>query len=113
MADADFSVKAIISAQTTQFEKGMKNAQSSVNSISKSIENVNKLLKTAFSVVGIGVSIKAITDFGKACVTSGNEAQTAFNILDNTVKATGADAWTSTKKLEDVSKSLSERSTIA
>lgn len=108
MADADFSVKAIISAQTTQFEKGMKNAQSSVNSISKSIENVNKLLKTAFSVVGVTVGIKAVTDFGKSCVQSANEAVKTFNILDNTVKATGADAWTSTKKLEDVSKSLSD-----
>ena len=108
MADADFSVKAIISAQTTQFEKGMKNAQSSVNSISKSIENVNKLLKTAFSVVGVTVGIKAVTDFGKSCVQSANEGVKAFNILDNTVKATGADAWTSTKKLEDVSKSLSD-----
>lgn len=108
MADADFSVKAIISAQTTQFEKGMKNAKSSVNSISKSIENVNKLLKTAFSVVGVTVGIKAVTDFGKSCVQSANEAVKTFNILDNTVKATGADAWTSTKKLEDVSKSLSD-----
>lgn len=108
MADADFSVKAIISAQTSQFEKGIKNAQSSVNSISKSIENVNKLLKTAFSVVGVTVGIKAVTDFGKSCVQSANEAVKTFNILDNTVKATGADAWTSTKKLEDVSKSLSD-----
>lgn len=108
MADADFSVKAIISAQTSQFEKGMKNAQSSVDSISKSIENVNKILKTAFSVVGIGASIKAITDFGKAAIDSGNESQSVFNILDNTIKTTGADAWTSIKKLEDASKSLSD-----
>ena len=108
MADADFSVKAIISAQTSQFEKGMKNAHSSVDSISKSIKNVNKILKTAFSVVGIGASIKAITDFGKAAVDSGNESQSVFNILDNTIKTTGADAWTSIKKLEDASKSLSD-----
>ena len=74
MADADFSVKAIISAQTAQFEKGMKNAQSSVNSMSKSIENVQKLLKTAFSVAGITMGIKAISDFGKTCVQEANQA---------------------------------------
>lgn len=108
MADADFSVKAIISAQTSQFEKGIKNAQSSINSMSKSIEGVQKLLKSAFSVVGIGMSIKAVTDFGKTCVQSANQAQKAFNILDNTVKATGADAWTSTKQLEASSKELSD-----
>ena len=108
MADADFNVKAIISAQTSQFEKGMKDAQASINSVSKSIEGVQKLLKSAFSVVGIGLSIKAVTDFGRSCVQSATQAQKAFNILDNTVKATGADAWTSTKELENVSKALSD-----
>ena len=107
MADADFTVKAIISAQTAQFEKGMKNAQSSVNSMSKSIENVQKLLKTAFSVIGITVGAKAILDFGKTCTQAANQASKRFNILDNTVKATGADAWTSTKELDDMAKSLS------
>lgn len=108
MSDADFSVNAIIKANTAQFEKGMKNAQTSINSMSKSIEGVQKLLKTAFSVVGVTVGIKAVTDFGKSCVQSATDAVKTFNILDNTVKATGADAWTSTKKLEDASKSLSD-----
>lgn len=107
MADADFSVKAIISAQTAQFEKGMKNAQSSVNSMSKSIENVQKLLKTAFSIVGITMGTKAILDFGKTCTQAANQATKQFNILDNTVRATGADAWTSTEELENMAKSLS------
>lgn len=108
MADADFNVKAIISAQTSQFEKGLKNAQSSINTMSKSIEGVQKLLKNAFSVVGIGMSIKAVADFGKSCVQSATQAQKAFNILDNTVRATGADAWTSIGELENASKSLSD-----
>lgn len=108
MADADFTVKAIVSAQTSQFEKGMKNAQSSINNVSKSIEGVQKLLKSAFSIVGIGVSIKAVTDFGKSCVQSANQAIKTFNILDNTVKATGATAWTSTQELEKMSKELSD-----
>ena len=108
MADADFNVKAIISAQTSQFEKGIKNAQSSINTMSKSIEGVQKLLKSAFSIVGIGVSIKAVTDFGRSCVQSATQAQKAFNILDNTVKATGADAWTSIENLESASKALSK-----
>ena len=108
MSDADFSVNAIIKANTTQFEKGMKNAQTSISSMSKSIEGVQKLLKTAFSVVGVTVGIKAVTDFGKSCVQSATDAVKTFNILDNTVKATGADAWTSIEKLEDASKSLSD-----
>ncbi len=113
MADADFNVKAIISAQTSQFEKGIKNAQSSINTMSKSIEGVQKLLKSAFSIVGIGVSIKAVTDFGRSCVQSATQAQKAFNILDNTIKATGADAWTSTKEMDQLAKSLSDSTNYA
>lgn len=108
MADADFSVKAIISAQTSQFEKGIKNAQSSVNSLSSSISNITSLVKKAFAFTGIAVGTKAIVDFGKSCVQSANQAVKTFNILDNTVKATGADAWTSIGELEKASISLSD-----
>ena len=108
MADADFSVKAIISAQTSQFEKGIKNAQSSVNSLSSSISNITNLVKKAFAFTGIAVGTKAIVDFGKSCIKEANEAIKTFNILDNTVKATGADAWTSIDELENASKSLSD-----
>ena len=108
MADSDFSVKAIISAQTSQFEKGIKNAQSSVNSLSSSISNIANLIKKAFAFTGITVGTKAIVDFGKSCVQEANEAIKTFNILDNTVKATGADAWTSIGELESASKSLSD-----
>ena len=107
MADADYNVKAIISAQTSQFEKGMKNAQSSVNSLSKSISNITNLVKKAFAFTGVVVGTKAVVDFGKSCVQSANQASKAFNILDNTVRATGADAWTSTEKLVETSKTLS------
>lgn len=108
MADADFNVKAIISAQTSQFEKGIKNAQSSVNSLSSSISNITNLVKKAFAFTGIAVGTKAIVDFGKSCVQEANEAIKTFKILDNTVKATGADAWTSIDKLENASKTLSD-----
>lgn len=108
MADADFSVKAIISAQTSQFEKGIKNAQSSVNSLSSSISNITNLVKKAFAFTGVAIGTKAIVDFGKSCVQSANQAVKTFNILDNTVKATGADAWTSTKELEKASMELSD-----
>lgn len=108
MADADFSVKAIISAQTSQFEKGIKNAQSSVNSLSSSISNITNLVKKAFAFTGVAIGTKAIVDFGKSCVQSANQAVKTFNILDNTVKATGADAWTFTEKLVETSKALSD-----
>ena len=106
MADADFNVKAIISAQTSQFEKGMKNAQSSLQKTSKSIEGVSKLLKSAFSVVGIGASISTITRFGKECVKSAEDANKAFNILNNTLKVTGATSWTTSEDLVKMSEDI-------
>ena len=110
---ADYSIFAELGLDTKLFDKGIKNAQSSLNSISKSIEGVQKLIKNAFSAVGITASVRAIVKFGQSCVQSATQAGKAFNILDNTIKATGADAWTSTKELSDLAKNLSDSTNYA
>jgi phage-related protein len=109
MADSDFSVYAKVQADTTNFEKGMKKAQSSATSLSNTFNNLSKIIKTTFTAVGIGMSIKAITDFGKAAVQGASESNKQFALLSNTVKQTGAIAWTSAKQLEEASKSISEQ----
>jgi len=106
MADADFNVKAIISAQTSQFEKGMKNAQSALQKTSKSIEGVSKLLKGAFSIVGIGAGISAIKSFGTECVRAAESANKSLNILNNTLKVTGATAWTTSEEMVKMSEDI-------
>lgn len=108
MAEGDFSVFAKIQADTSNFEKGMKKAQTSANNLSNTFNNVSKVITKALSFAGLAVGTKAIVDFGKSCVESANQATKQFNILDNTVKATGADAWTSTKAMADMSKTLSD-----
>ena len=110
MADSDFSVKAIISAQTSQFEKGMKDAQKSLGEVSKSIQGVSNLLKSAFSVVGIGMSIKAVADFGSSCVKAANSANKSFSILQNTINVTGATAWTTQEQLVDMANAFESES---
>ena len=109
MADSDFSVYARIQADTSNFEKGMKQAQISASNLSNTFNNVSKIITKALSFAGLAVGTKAIVDFGKSCVQSANQAVKTFNILDNTVKATGADAWTSIESLESASKSLSDQ----
>lgn len=104
MAEGDFSIKATISANTSQFEQGMKNAQNSLSNVSKSIDGVSKLLKSAFSVVGITASVGAVINFGKNAVAAADSANKQFNILSNTIKATGASAWTSTEELDKMAK---------
>ena len=108
MAEGDFDIRAIISANTSNFEKGMKSAQTSLNSVSKSIEGVQKLLKSAFSLVGITASVGAVVNFGKKAVTSADEANKRFNILANTIKATGASTWTSVEELDKMAKAYAE-----
>lgn len=104
MADADYSVKAIITAQTTQFKKEIKNAQSSIDSMSKSIEGVQKLIKGAFSVVGITAGIGAVVNFGKKSVQAADDANKKFSVLKNTIEATGASTWTSVQELDKMAK---------
>lgn len=108
MAEGDFSVFAKIQADTSNFEKGMKKAQTSATNLSNAFSNVSKVITKALSFAGLAVGTKAIVDFGKSCVESANQATRQFNILDNVVKTTGADAWTSTKKLAETSKELSD-----
>lgn len=108
MADSDFRVKAIIEANTSNFDKGMKQAQASATNLSNTFGNLSKIITKALSFTGIAIGTKAIADFGKSCVQSANQGIKQFNILDNTVKATGADAWTSIGELENASKALSD-----
>lgn len=108
MADSDFSVKAIIEANTSNFDKGMKQAQASATNLSNTFGNLSKIITKALSFAGLAVGTKAIVDFGKSCVQSANQAVKTFNILDNTIKATGADTWTSTKELDSMAKTLSD-----
>ena len=108
MAEGDYKVKAIVSADTSQFNDGMKKAQSSLNNISKSIQGVQNLLKTAFSVVGITASVGAVVNFGKKAVSAADEANKRFNILANTIKATGANTWTSVEQLDKMAKAYAQ-----
>lgn len=108
MAEGDYNIKAIISAETSRFEKGMKTAQKSLDGVTKSINDVSHLLKTAFSVAGVTLATKTVVDFGKKCVNAATDASKQFNILENTINATGASAWTSIDKLDGMAKKLAK-----
>lgn len=105
---SDYSISAVINANTANFEKGMKNAQKSVSSLSKSVEGVQKAISNAFKLVGIGASIGAVVKFGKESVQAITEANKAYSILDNTIKVTGADSWTSLEEMDSLSKKMAD-----
>lgn len=106
MADSDFKVKAIIEANTTNFDNGMKKAQTSATNLSNTFGNLSKVITKALSFAGLTVGVKAIADFGKECVKSADSANKSFKILNNTLKVTGATAWTSTEELVKMSEDI-------
>lgn len=108
MADSDFSVKAIISADTKNFDKGMKDAQNSANSLSKTFSNLQSTINNVFKFAGIAVGTKALFDFGKKAVSAADDANRHFKMLESTIKVTGASSWTSSKDLENMAKSYAK-----
>ena len=108
MAEGDYNVKAIISAETSKFEKGMKNAQKSIDGVSKSISDVSNLLKTAFSVAGISISINTFINTLKSIDAEASESNKQLKLLSNTVKITGAATWTSSKQMNELAESISK-----
>ena len=105
---SDYSISAVINANTANFEKGMKNAQKSVSSLSKSVEGVQKAISNAFKLVGIGASIGAVVKFGKESVQAITEANKTYSILDNTIKVTGAVSWTTLEEMDSLSKKMAD-----
>ena len=106
MADSDFNVKAIISADTKNFDNGMRKAQTSAKNLSNTFGNLSKIITKALSFAGLGLGVKAIADFGKASVAAADSANKSFKILNNTLKVTGATAWTSSEELVKMSEDI-------
>lgn len=107
MAD-EYSINAKITADTTQFKKGVKTAQESIKDFSASMGEMSKMLKSAFSVVGITASIGAVVSFGKKSVQAADDANKKFSVLQNTIEATGASTWTSVEELDNMAKAYAQ-----
>lgn len=108
MADSDFSVKARINADTSNFDKGMKDAQNSANSLSNTFSNLQSTINNVFKFAGIAVGAKALFDFGKKAVSAADDANRHFKMLESTIKVTGASSWTSSEDLESMAKSYAK-----
>lgn len=108
MASDDFSIKTKITLDTKNYEAGIKKAESATQKFSSSLSGVTKLLKSTFALAGISVGTKAIVNFGKEAVKSAESANKTLNILNNTLKVTGASAWTTSKELVKMSEEIAD-----
>ncbi len=106
MASDDFSIKTKITLDTKNYEAGIKKAESATQKFSSSLSGVTKLLKSTFALAGISVGTKAIVNFGKEAVKSAESANKTLNILNNTLKVTGASAWTTSEDLVKMSEEI-------
>lgn len=96
MAD-DYSINAVITADSTGFARGVRNAQNSITNLGKVISTVTKTITSLFAV-------KGLADFGKSVIKQADQANKTLNILSNTIQATGASAWTTTQDLDKMAK---------
>ena len=103
---ADYNLKATITGDASGYEAAVNKAKKASENLSTSINKISKLMTTAFSVVGISASISSITRFGKECVKSAESANKSLSILNNTLKVTGADAWTTSESLVKMSEEI-------
>lgn len=93
MAGEDYSVKTKVTADVSNFEKGIKTAQSLLSSFSKGITSVTKSLMGLFAIQNFDSFVKSI----------GNIATSFDDARSQIVKGTGATG----KALDDLSNSVS------
>lgn len=103
---ADYNLKAVITGDASGYEAAVSKAKKASDTLSSSIGQISKLMTTAFSVVGISASISSITKFGNECVKSAESANKSLSILNNTLKVTGATAWTTSEDMVKMSEDI-------
>ena len=128
MADSDFNIKAIITAQTSQFEKGIAQAQKSITNLSEGIaqaQNSTKNMSSVFNklgkellktfakggaiATGIALTTKALKGLFntvKKGVQDYESFQQKQKLLSQTLKVTEADTWITVEALNEMAQSF-------
>ena len=106
MAESDFSIKATISANTSNFEKGVKNAGNAMKSTGKDVDALSSKISKAFTALGGLFAVNKIKQFGSESVKAFREQERQIKLLASTIKVTGASAWTSSKEITSFAQSL-------
>ncbi|MDE5899168.1 MAG: phage tail length tape measure family protein [Treponemataceae bacterium] len=87
---------------TAEVDKAVKNLKQMDRQSKATTELFTKLGKT----VGAAFSVKAIIDFARQSVAAYSEQKQAVDVLNATLQATGAAAWTSSGELQEFASSL-------
>ena len=106
MAESDFNINARISANTSDFEKGIKRAGNAMRSTTKDIDLLSSKLKTAVGALGGLFALNKIKNFTQESVKAWKYQEKQLKLLSSTLKVTGASAWTSSKEITAFASSL-------
>lgn len=87
---------------TAEVEKAVKNIKS-IDDTAKKTENTFKTLGSTIAQV---FAAKEIISFGSESLSLWREQKKQLNVLASTLKATGADAWTSAEQIAEMAGSL-------
>lgn len=99
----DYVLQTKVTADSTQFDATLKKAGKSLTAFSTEIQSVTKLLGTLF--VG-----QKIVKFAKTSIDSIEEERKELNLLNTTLKTTGATAWTTQQQLADMAQAFEKES---
>ena len=103
MADNDYVISAKITADSSSFQKNIKDASTALGSFSKEIRSVTELIGSLF------VSQKFV-NFAKTSINAIEGERKEVSLLGTTLKTTGAIAWTTQQQLVDMSQALEKQS---
>ena len=99
MAQLTEEMKVLVTAEVDKAIKNLKNVDKQTNILEEKFKKLGKSISAAFIA-------KTILDFSKASIAAYEQQNTEINVLNATIKATGATAWTSSKQLQDMADSL-------
>lgn len=99
MADINEELRVLVTAEV---DKAIKN----LKSVDKQTDATEKMFKQLGGAIGAAFSVKAVVDFSKQCAEAYREHNAAVSILNSTLEATGATAWTTSLELQKMAGEL-------
>lgn len=99
MADINEELRVLVTAEVDKAIKNLKSVDRQTDNTTKAFKLLGKSISAAFVA-------KAVIDFSKACVNAYREHNQAVSVLNSTLEATGATAWTTSAELQNMAKEL-------
>ncbi len=101
MADITEELRVLVTAEV---DKAVKN----LNQLDQKTQKTTSDFETLGKAIGAAFLAKEVIDFGKASVRASEDARQKVSLLETTIEATGAAAWTSIDAMVQMSKEFSD-----